>query len=296
MSLPPKPGFPALALAVTGGAFRGFIGHHCFYLAASVAFYSILSLIPFFFAIVSISGWVVGSFGGVHQAINNVLADTLPFYSDLLMDEVIKISLGSGFYGLIGLLFIIWVGSLVFDSLEFSLNQVFESPRRRPYLKTKLMGLAIFPAGGFLLTLILFTSALLGMLRRLPLADFSALLSEAQIFLIDLAVAALPHLLLFGVLVLTFRIVPAVRVSYGQACLGSLVSTVGWFVLKQIFGLVILPNPNYGIVYGSLKAMIILILWLFFSVCLVLFSAEVIATYRRLRPREENNVPVQSKV
>ena len=296
MNLRPNPKLPALVVGVAGGALRGFIGHNCFYLAAAVAFYSILSLIPFFFAIVSIAGRVVGSFGGVHQAINNILADTLPFYSDLLMDEVIKISLGSGFYGLIGILFIIWVGSLVFDSLEFSLNQVFESPRRRPFLKTKLMGLAIFPAGGFLLTLILFASATLGMLRKLPLGDFSSLLSWAQSNLIDLVLGSLPHLLLFGVLVMTFRIVPAVKVSYGQACLGALISLIGWIVMKLIFGLVILPNPNYGIVYGSLKAMIILILWIFFSVCLVLFSAEVIAAYRRLKPREENNVPVQAVV
>jgi membrane protein len=281
---------PALTAAVITGALRGFIRHNCFYLAAAVAFYSILSLIPFFFVIVSIAGRVVGSFQGVHEAINKILADTIPFYSDLLMDEVIKISLGSGLYGLVGLLFIIWVGSLVFDSLEFSLNQVFESPRKRPYLKAKLMGLAIFPAGGFLLTLILFTSALLGTIQQLPLGYFSDLFSGAQIFLVDLLRASLPHLVLFAVLVLTFRIVPAVKVSYGQACLGGLVSSIGWMVLRFIFGLVILPNPNYGIVYGSLKAMIILILWLFFSVCLVLLSAEVIAAYRRLRPRESNGV------
>ncbi len=277
------------ALVVVQKALGNFIGHNCFYLAASVAFYSILSLIPFFFVILSIAGWVVGSFGGVHDTINKILADTIPFYSNLLMNEVMKISLGSGFYGLVGLLFIIWVGSLVYECLEYSLNQVFESPRKRPYLKTKLMGLAIFPAGGFLLTLILFTSALLGTLRSLPVGEYIPFLTGAQTFMVDLTRASLPHLVLFAVLVLTFRIVPAVKVSYGQACLGGLVSLIGWIVMKMIFGLVILPNPNYGIVYGSLKAMIILILWIFFSICLVLFSAEVIAAYRRLKPREGNN-------
>ena len=205
------------------------------------------------------------------------------------MNEVMKISLGSGFFGLVGLLFIIWVGSLVYECLEYSLNQVFESPRRRPYLKTKLMGLAIFPAGGFLLTLILFSSALLGALSRLPVDEYLPFLTGAQTMVVDVLRASLPHLVLFAVLMFTFRIVPAIDITYGQAALGALVSLVGWIVMRFIFGWFILPNPNYGIVYGSLKAMIILILWIFFSICLVLFSAEVIAAFRRLKPKEGDN-------
>ena len=265
---------------------RGFFRHNCFNLAAAVAFYSILSLIPFFFVVVSLAGRLVGSSTSVMTAIDQLLSDAIPFYNDLLMNEVTKISLGSGFYGLIGLLFILWTGSLIFDSLEYAFNQVFESPRRRPFLKTKLMGLAVFPAGGFLLTLVFFLSALLGMAGSLPVSEQLPFVGRFQTRAIEVALASIPHLFLFAVLVLAFRVVPAVRITYGQACLGAGISTLGWVVLKQVFGLVIIPNPNYGVVYGSLKAMIILILWIFFAVCLVLFSAELIAALTRRKTPE----------
>lgn len=264
----------------------GFFRHNCFNLAAAVAFYSILSLIPFFFIVVSLAGRLVGSSESVMMAIDRLLADAIPFYSHLLMNEVTKIRLGSGFYGLIGLLFILWTGSLIFDSLEYAFNQVFESPRRRPFLKTKLMGLAVFPVGGFLLTLVFFLSALLGMVQSLSVTEYLPFLGRFKTTAIEVALASIPHLFLFAVLVMAFRIVPAVTITYGQACLGAGISTLGWVVLKQVFGLVIIPNPNYGVVYGSLKAMIILILWIFFAVCLVLFSAELIAALRRRSPRE----------
>jgi membrane protein len=283
-------GSPKDAVLKNGGlilsAGAGFFRHNCFNLAAAVAFYSILSLIPFFFVVVSLAGRLVGSSKPVMDSIDRLLADAIPFYSDLLMNEVTKISLGSGFYGLIGLLFILWTGSLIFDSLEYAFNRVFESPRRRPYLRTKLMGLAVFPAGGFLLTLVFFLSALLGMAESLPVAEYLPFLGRFQTTAIEVALASIPHLFLFAVLVLAFRIVPAIRVSYGQACLGAAISTLGWVVLKLVFGLVIIPNPNYGVVYGSLKAMIILILWIFFAVCLVLFSAELIAARKRISSRE----------
>lgn len=230
------------------GALGGFLSHGGFHLAAAVAFYAILSLIPFFFVIVSIAGRVVGSSEGVNAAVNHFLAEAIPYYSGILMSEVTKISLGSGLYGIIGLLFIVWTGSLVFDSLDYAFNQVFDSPGRRSYLKTKLMSLSIFPAGGFLLSLTLFMGAFFSTLRQFPLGHYLPFLSGFQIWLANTALSWLPYLVLFAVLLLIFRVVPTVHIPYSQASLGAGLSILGWMVEKWIFGLVIVPNPNYGVV------------------------------------------------
>lgn len=271
---------------ILGRALSGFMGHGCFHLAAAVAFYALLSLIPFFFVVLSLAGQVVGSWSQAQTAINDLLAKAIPFYSELLMSEVNKISLGSGFYGAIGLFFVIYTGSLVFESLEFALNQVFESPRKRPWLKTKLMGLSIFPVGGFLVMLLIFVGAVLGAAENVPVDSYLPFLGKIRDGLIQGGFYALPYISLFLILVMVFRVVPAVRVSYTQAFLGAAISTLGWVAEKWIFGWVILPNPNYGIVYGSLKAIVILILWIFFSVCLVLISAEILAAMRKLSEQE----------
>lgn len=267
---------------------RGFLDHSGFNLAAGVAFYAILSFIPFFFIVFSLSGHIIGSSERVLATIDDFLAQVFPYYSDLLMAEVTKVSLGSGFYGWLGVAFTVWTGSLVFDSLDYALNVVFDSTRRRSYLKTKLLGLSIFPAAGFFLVLSLFLATIFSGLARLPLAKYLPGLSAVQALLIKVLLAALPYFILFVVLILVFRFVPAVRISYPEASLGAGLATMGWMVEKWVFGLFILPNPNYGVIYGSLKALIILILWIFFSMCLVLFSAEIMAARRWLTNEEQD--------
>ncbi len=270
---------------VTAEAGRGFLRHNDFNLAASVAFYALLSFIPFFFVVISIAGRIIGSSETVFEAIDAVVEKVFPYYSGILMAEVTKISLGSGLYGVVGLLFIVWIGSLAFDSLQYALNVVFESPRGRSFLKSKMMSLSVFPAGGFLLILTLFLVTSFGAVARLPLSQHLPSLSFLQTHLIRYGMNLLPYLMLFGVLVLIFRIVPAMEIPYAQALTGAGLCTFGWVIEKWVFNLVILPNPNYGVVYGSLRALIILILWIFFSICLVLFSAEILTAYRRLKVR-----------
>lgn len=265
---------------LVGQAWKRFFAHGGLNLAAAVAFYAILSLIPFFFIVVSLAGRILGHSSGFNEVIRAYLDKVIPYYSEVLMTEVSKISLGSGYHGWLGLVFMVWIGSLVFDSLDYALNQAFESPSRRSYLRTKLMSLSVFPAAGFFLILSLFLSGVVSGAGRLHLEQYIPGLNAVQQLVVENIAAALPYLMLMAVIVLLFRLVPSVDVTFPQAAAGAVLCTAGWMVEKWIFGLIILPNPNYGLVYGSLKALIILILWIFFAMCLVLFSAEVLAEYR----------------
>ncbi len=273
----------AVLTRLTAEAFKNFFRHGGLNLAASVAFFAILSLIPFFFIVVSLAGRVIGHSERIHQTIQTFLENAIPYYSEILMGEVAKISVGSGLHGVIGVVFMIWIGSLVFDSLDYALNAVFESHRNRSFIKTKLLSFAVFPASGIILILSLFLSTAFTALGRIPAEKYLPALTVVQRFVVEAGMTALPYLLLIGVLVLLYRIVPAVKVTYPQALAGAVVCTAGWAVAKWLFGLVIVPNPTYGVVYGSLTALIVLILWIYFAMCLVLLAAEFIAAYRRMK-------------
>jgi membrane protein len=52
-------------------------------------------------------------------------------------------------------------------------------------------------------------------------------------------------------------------------------------VAKHFFAWYIKNYGGYGMIYGALEAMIILVLWTFYSACILLFCAEVISAYRR---------------
>ena len=54
-------------------------------------------------------------------------------------------------------------------------------------------------------------------------------------------------------------------------------------VAKHVFRWIISHNPNYGLIYGSLNTLILMLLWSFYASAIFLFCAEIIAAYRRQR-------------
>ncbi|MFB0521131.1 MAG: YhjD/YihY/BrkB family envelope integrity protein [Desulfatiglandales bacterium] len=40
-------------------------------------------------------------------------------------------------------------------------------------------------------------------------------------------------------------------------------------------------NPNFGLVYGSLNTIILMVLWIFYASAIFLFCAEIISAYQR---------------
>jgi len=50
---------------------------------------------------------------------------------------------------------------------------------------------------------------------------------------------------------------------------------------KQFFTWSIGRSSQYNVVYGSLEAIVILVVWVFYSSIILLFCAEVVSAYRR---------------
>lgn len=273
-------------LGLIPDALKSFLDHGGFNLAASVAFYAVLSFIPVLFLAVSIAGKVLGASPAMTRTVQEFVTNVLPYYSHVLTAEVSRIQLGSGMYAWVGLLFMLWVGSLIFDALEFALNRVFESPRKRTYLRTRLISLTIFPATGLVLIFSLFLSSVFSALGRLQINAYIPGWDRVYHYIVATGLPVLPYLVLFGMLILVYHYVPAVRIGWSQAAVAAGLCTLFWVAERWVFGVVIIPNPNYGVVYGSLRALVILLLWIFFSICLVLFCAEIISAYRRLTDKE----------
>jgi uncharacterized BrkB/YihY/UPF0761 family membrane protein len=52
-------------------------------------------------------------------------------------------------------------------------------------------------------------------------------------------------------------------------------------VAKHVFGWMIRHNPNFGLVYGSLNTLILMVLWIFYASAIFLFCAEIISAYQK---------------
>ncbi|HUU40063.1 MAG TPA: YhjD/YihY/BrkB family envelope integrity protein, partial [Desulfatiglandales bacterium] len=70
------------------------------------------------------------------------------------------------------------------------------------------------------------------------------------------------------------------KILLKQAMVGGFICAVMMEIAKQVFGWFITHNP-FGIVYGSLNAIILMVLWIFYASVIFLFCAEVIFAYQK---------------
>jgi membrane protein len=270
-----------LVFSILKESFRSFWDDGCLNLSAAIAFFAILSIIPFLYLIVSIVGFFVGTEGEVLPRISSFITQLIPFISKSVLREVGRINLGSGTFAWLALLFMLWTSTLIFDSIEFSLKKVFKLDNARPFWVSKVMSLLFVPVAGlvflFLQTFNLFVDVFMRLSTYFGIAIIPVFLNSVFLKYI------FPFALTFLLLSLLYAVVPPGRAYIRQSMIGGLMCATLLEVAKHVFRWSISHNPNYGLIYGSLNTLILMLLWIFYSSAIFLFCAEIITAYRKQR-------------
>jgi membrane protein len=259
---------------------RSFSRHGCLNLSAALAFYTILSLIPFLFLLVSVAAFILGSSEQAHGLVGVLLEALFPRAGSLIFQEVQAMSRRAGVLGLIGILSMIWTASIFFASLEKAMMVVFRIEQKRNFLQAKLLALAMLPAAGIIFFLSLLVTILSGTLGTIEFVIFGINFAN-RIVLEFLLGYIIPYLILVLALTAIYKYIPNTDVSYRHALAGGATCSFLFEVAKHFFTWYIHGADKYSIIYGSLEVIVILVLWAFYSSTILLFCAELVSEYRR---------------
>ena len=257
-----------------------FIKDGCMNLSAALAFYTILSLIPFLFLIVSAAGYFLGSSDDAHQMVITFMDRLFPQASGLISKEVKAISQRAGVLGWAGILSMIWTASVIFSSLEFAMGVVFRVEQRRKYWKSRLLALSMIPGSSIIFLLSLFVTAVTGIGRSYGLTILGWDFSRSAFFAF-LVGYLFPYLVLALAFTAIYRIIPNTSISFRHAMAGGASCAFLFELAKHFFTWYIGRSTQYNVIYGSLEAIVILVVWVFYSSIILLFCAEVVSAYRR---------------
>ena len=257
-----------------------FIKDGCMNLSAALAFYTILSLIPFLFLIVSAAGYFLGSSDDAHQMVITFMDRLFPQASGLISKEVKAISQRAGVLGWAGILSMIWTASVIFSSLEFAMGVVFRVEQRRKYWKSRLLALSMIPGSSIIFLLSLFVTAVTGIGRSYGLTILGWEFSRSAFFAF-LVGYLFPYLVLALAFTAIYRIIPNTSISFRHAMAGGASCAFLFELAKHFFAWYIGRSSQYNVIYGSLEAIVILVVWVFYSSIILLFCAEVVSAYRR---------------
>lgn len=249
--------------------------------AAGVAFYGFLALVPMLGALVLTYGLVASP----ETVVRNVrhLTTVMPGSSAKLVGEqLMHVVQTSGTKKGAGLL--IALGVALFGarsgagSLITALNIAYEEKETRGFVRINLLALGITAAAILFAIMATIAIAALGHLDDLlPFASGSLLLIGKLLSYVLLAAAGA------AVAATLYRYAPARQGARWQWLTpGSLATTVGWLLLTLGFGLYVKDFGNYNATYGSLGAVIVLLTWLYLSSYVFLFGAELNSEIEKL--------------
>jgi len=242
--------------------------------AAGVAFYGFLALVPLLGAVVLTYGIAADP----QTVLSNVqsLTSVLPQDVSKLIGEqlmsVVQTSGGKKGFGLLFALAVsVWGARNAASSLITALNIAYEEEEKRSTIRVNLMALSI-TAGAVLMAVVALlaitaTGYLRELLPHLPavLIILGKIVSYVLLFLGAAAAAAT-----------LYRYAPDRRKAKWQWITpGSLFAALAWLALTLGFGIYVANFGNYNKTYGSLATVVILVTWMYFSAYVFLLGAEL---------------------
>lgn len=252
----------------------------CLNLSAALAFYTILSIIPFLFILVSLSGYLLGSSEQAFQVVISFGDRLFPQSSDLILREVRALAQRAKLFGWVGFFSLIWTASIVFSSLEFALSIVFRVERRRNFMQSKLLAISMIPGAMVIFFFSLFITGFTRIMESYDLTFWGISLAKSN-FLEFLVGYLLPYLVLAISFTAIYKIIPPTKISFRHALAGGASCAFLFEIVKHFFTWYVKRSSPYSIVYGSLETIIILVVWVFYSAAVLLFCAELVSAYRR---------------
>ena len=276
-------------------AWRGFIG---FYnsdnltYAASIAYYALLSLFPFFLLAFALLGTATAD-DHDRAAVFDFVLRYFPSQFDFIsrqLDEFRSHSLGFGVAGMIAL---VWGALGFFGAISTAVNYAWGVEHQRSYWKHKLFSfLMLLVAGCLLLVALLLVSAS----QMVAASWFAAILDRfpGLSALRSLTVRNATTLLFIFVVGFVYYFVPNAKVRFRDVWVGAIVTGLLWKGALEGFSWYIGDMHRFSRVNGSIAAVVVFLVWVYVQAVILLYGVEFTAAYARLRrgrPEDEPAAP-----
>ena len=187
------------------------------------------------------------------------------------MNSLLRIIRHRKIVGVLGIGGLIWASTWVFSSLRIALNVVFQAREDRGVLRGKGIDLLmILLAGIFLLVSMMLTSGV----TLVQSIRSSFFLNMVPIIRFTLKYV-LSFLFTFWMCFLIYKVVPNRKIGFRGAFQAALFTSLLWEVAKQLFGWYVLHLGRFSIIYGSLSALAVFFLWIYYSSVILILGGEV---------------------
>ena len=260
------------AIRLLGRAILKFNRDEGLFLASAIAFQVLLCLIPLALLLLSFAGTFLLSDDQAIEHFGQLLAQAAPILDPALQKNLLEIVSYRGASGIVGTIGLLWIATTVFGWLRVALNTIFGVAEHHGTLRGMLVDLGMVALSGAAFTVSVGLTVVVEYLRRTQ----SALFPAAPGLLLQFALSVgVPFLVALLLCFLIFYLLPNRRVAARAALWGALFTGLLWEAAKHLFTWYVFALGSYSLVYGSLSAAAILLVWTYYSAAVLLLGAEV---------------------
>jgi len=260
---------------------RAFMKDEAFMHAESIAFCALLAIIPLAMLMISAAGFVLGSFDEVFNQLVQGISDLIPWGKDLFLANIQSIMEKRSHLGIYGIGVLILIASLLVSSIEVVFDKIFRAEKSRNFFHSRLIGVGMI----FLVTLLMFLPTLAGLLQ-LSLARFGLYVPLAAF----MTGKVYYFLVVFLAYLMIVVVIPNKKIYLRYAVVGGVIFSAGIGIAKYVFQWYLqFSMSRYDIIYGSLSAVILTVVWIYYLSGVLLFSAEIVSELQHRRMDAEGN-------
>jgi len=240
--------------------------------ASALAYRALFSLFPFLLFLLALLGFL--NLSDFFDWIRQQAALALPPMAMEQVNPVIdQLQRQQGGLLSFGILAALWTASVGFRSLMNAMNRAYDVREGRPTWKLMLLSM-LYTVGSAVLLLACAMLMVLGPQVMGWLADLVGLRDVVVVLWAWLRWPVVIFLMMLLVAVL-YYVTPDVEQKFRFITPGSVLAVVVWVAASLAFGIYVQNFADYNATYGSIGAIIVLLLYFYISAAVLLLGAEL---------------------
>lgn len=255
-------------------SWHGFFERRVPMMAAGLAFYFLLGLIPFLFIVAATTGYLLKNNPGIYREISTTVLNLLPpGMGERLLDTIGSAASNWQGFGVIGLVTMVLVAMGLFDALDEGINAVMGAKKKVGFLTGRVISFAYVVGAILFFSMAAGASYTIKLFATMPFFQQHPALVDIPGRYFSVWVFALFLLALYMTL-------PVKTPKFLHAVIIALAVTGAWSILQQLGTYITAGITRRQAIYGALAGAAVFLTWMYLLALLILLGARILDFWR----------------
>lgn len=245
--------------------------HHLTAFSASMAYFFVLSIFPFLIFLFAI----LSKMEVAYSFLDSNALEFIPEAARSVLQDYVKNNLAakSGSVLSVSILAALWSASRAVGSLQRSLNAAYEVRGRKSPLKA--IGISVFFTLGLSFSIVIML--LLPSLSSRFFEFIRVYIPISEMFIDIFGYVRWILVIMVPIVILSqmYQHLPNLRLTLREVVPGTLFAYFGWIGISFLMSYFIQNFSSISLVYGSLAAVVVMMMWFYFSGMILMLGGEI---------------------